>query len=129
MRSSVLVHSYKPHLVIAVDKGEGLGPFCWLPQVPRTALAAAVGSHGVVVSGAGAPGKALRALVVQWHLSGGAFQWGHVHLAIRPRQPTAKQTVATYQNKARTVAGFMVLRLGMRWSWMGGVMRAPPSYV
>lgn len=109
--------------MIAVDKGEGLGPFCWLPQVPCTTVRALVGSHGVVVSGAGASGKALRTLVVQWHLAGGAFQWGHVHLAMSPAQPVKKQAVATHQNKARTVAGFMGrLRLGMRWSWMGGVM-------
>ncbi len=36
-----------------------------------------------------------------------------------------KQTEATHQNKARTVAGLVVLRFGMRCSWMGGVMAYP----
>jgi hypothetical protein len=37
-----------------------------------------------------------------------------------------KQTEAIHQNKARTVAGLVVLRFGMRCSWMGAVMPPPP---
>ena len=36
-----------------------------------------------------------------------------------------KHTEAIHQNKARTVAGLVVLRFGMRCSWMGGVIGAP----
>ncbi|QTW20211.1 hypothetical protein [Comamonas kerstersii] len=47
-----------------------------------------------------------------------------MHRLIAPAQKTTMATTDSHQNKARTVAGFMVLRLGMRWSWMGGVMLA-----
>ena len=117
------LHSYKPQLVVVLaNVGKPLGLLEGLAQVPPAAGGALVGSHGVGVGCAGFAGQLLGALVVQGFLAGSA---AHVKLDMAAAQAVKKQTEAIHQNKARTVAGLVVLRFGMRCSWMGAVMADP----
>ena len=100
-------------MVVLANVGKPLGLLEGLAQVPPAAGVALVGGHGVGVGGAGFAGQLLRALVAQWFLAGSA---AHVRLDIAAAHAVKKHTQDTHQNKARTVAGLVVLRFGMRCS-------------